>query len=194
VVNSAYYPEESLKGAVEVFKKYTDANATISQVFDINIPEDHNGAISLKQVARIQFSIVSNKFIPVLFVPSINDFDNRGFCQTFANPDNQLINQRIVINECRVESRAKKLLMQRQFVYKMVILHEMCHALGVPADPNHSDGSHCTNPNCILYEGIDVKSVSYAIFHFGPPKGLCKDCLHEIALARRNSSTPDSGK
>ncbi|MHC4758057.1 MAG: hypothetical protein ACYTE8_05330, partial [Planctomycetota bacterium] len=79
----------------------------------------------------------------------------------------------------------------------LVILHELCHALRVPARKEHvkkgNDG-HCSNPNCILYPTIDFNSAISAILHLGPPKGLCKQCREEVLAVQKSQTEVRPGK
>ena len=68
----------------------------------------------------------------------------------------------------------------------MVIKHELCHALGVPAHRSHAwCDQHCTRPECILYPRPDARAILSAALHcFSPPMDLCMLCQQEIHKAQ----------
>jgi len=67
----------------------------------------------------------------------------------------------------------------------LVIKHELCHALCVPADRSHAwSERHCTRTDCILYPQPDAGAILSAVLHGGPPMDLCPVCQAEVSKSR----------
>jgi len=83
-----------------------------------------------------------------------------------------------------------------------VLIHEVGHAFGLASDPGHSTKGHCTNAQCLMYNGVDARTF---FLYFWPtlftgylPLDFCGDCrddLYEdhdgVPPGRRDRTGPD---
>ena len=89
--------------------------------------------------------------------------------------------QYVHLNKRKLERLAGPIL--RKKAWELVMTHELGHAMGVPQDAGHDDGtSHCTNPRCVMYRCVDAKSLTAALFH-GLPLDFCPQCQAELTSA-----------
>lgn len=65
-----------------------------------------------------------------------------------------------------------------------VLIHELGHGLGLASDPGHSQQGHCTNAWCLMYDGVDARTVALYFFPtlFGGylPLDYCRDCRDDL--------------
>ena len=65
-----------------------------------------------------------------------------------------------------------------------VLIHELGHGLGLATDPGHSLRGHCTNAWCLMYDGVDARTVALYFFPtlFGGylPLDYCGDCREDL--------------
>ncbi|WP_432797988.1 hypothetical protein [Poriferisphaera sp. WC338] len=134
----------------------------------------------------------------LLFTPDIDDFRSRAqYTTPVVTNTKQNITLRtnyIVFNAKNIKQMARELpFTSLDRTWELVIYHEMCHALGLPYDKSHSTqtgSNHCTNTNCILYNGIDPHSLVATIFNLGPPSDLCRTCRTELNEVIHQKPTP----
>jgi hypothetical protein len=69
-----------------------------------------------------------------------------------------------------------------------VLIHELGHGLGLASDPGHSHEAHCTNAWCLMYDGVDARTVALYFFPtlFGGylPLDYCRDCRDDLYPTR----------
>jgi hypothetical protein len=65
-----------------------------------------------------------------------------------------------------------------------VLIHEVGHAFGLASDPGHSSSGHCTNAQCLMYNGVDARTF---FLYFWPtlftgylPLDFCGDCRNDL--------------
>lgn len=65
-----------------------------------------------------------------------------------------------------------------------VLVHELGHCVGLATDPGHSHGGHCTRASCLMYDGVDARTVALYFFPtlFGGylPLDWCRDCRFDL--------------
>ena len=70
-----------------------------------------------------------------------------------------------------------------------VLVHEAGHVLGLVTDDGHRDGGHCTNSWCLLYDGVDARSLFVnlfpTLFTGYLPTHFCLDCRQDLWGAER---------
>lgn len=67
------------------------------------------------------------------------------------------------------------------YLWEHVLLHELSHALHVPASPTHAwSQRHCTRAECVLYPRLDPRSFLETVRSAGRAWSLCELCSAEI--------------
>jgi hypothetical protein len=65
-----------------------------------------------------------------------------------------------------------------------VAVHEAGHVLGLVTNDDHRDGGHCTNAWCLMYDGVDARSLAVhlfpTLFTGYLPTHLCRDCREDL--------------
>ncbi len=65
-----------------------------------------------------------------------------------------------------------------------VLVHEAGHVLGLVTDDGHRDGGHCTNSWCLMYDGVDARSLFVnlfpTLFTGYLPTHYCDDCRADL--------------
>lgn len=186
-VNNETCPGNSFKDAVSKFDEYVLGDVQIINAEPVQMDLGKDAALSKKQfdeiISKTRYS--GQSMINFIVAPDYEYSDNKGLSTWQKN--NESIRNIISINakKCN-ETAALTPFVSREEIWKVVILHELCHCLNVPAKKSHvQEGRHCTNPTCVLYRKIDLFSIIAAILHGGPPKGLCKQCQAEIENAHK---------
>ena len=180
-VNGSECPGQSMKEAIDGFSKYVAGEVRTVQGKPVTLEADSAGLLTEAQltavIANRRYSGPSD--ITIIVVPGLCDFPNRGFLRYEVGGSHT-----VVIQADRVRARVPPLVSRKRWAH-LVIKHELCHALRVPADASHewSDG-HCTRPDCILYPRPDAKAMLSAALHLGPPMDLCTLCQQEIREAQ----------
>lgn len=185
-VNGTSAPDQSLKKALDGFDAYIAGNLELAQGESVTLDLGDDGALTRQQFDSV---IQSRKHtgpcaITLILVPDFDFSTNKGVYSGHYRVDET--SHVIAINGKVMEKMARSLpFVSRQKVWRLVILHELCHSLGLPTDRSHNwDGGHCTHPECVLYPGVDLRSVLTTIIRFGPPLELCSVCKAELKQAR----------
>jgi hypothetical protein len=65
-----------------------------------------------------------------------------------------------------------------------VLVHEAGHVLGLVTNDDHRDGGHCTNGWCLMYDGVDARSLAVnlfpTLFTGYLPTHVCRDCRDDL--------------
>ncbi len=65
-----------------------------------------------------------------------------------------------------------------------VLVHELGHVYGLVTNDDHRDGGHCTNSWCLMYDGVDARSLLVnllpTLFTGYLPTHLCRDCRDDL--------------
>lgn len=65
-----------------------------------------------------------------------------------------------------------------------VLVHEAGHVLGLVTNDDHRDGGHCTNSWCLMYDGVDARSLAVnlfpTLFTGYLPTHVCRDCRDDL--------------
>jgi len=182
-VNDRTAVGRSLDRAVENFSRYVAGEVRMVRGTPVELQPDADGLLTLSQVD----AVVSERRhdapsdIAVVFLPALSGQRGRGYCSQTPNGSHV-----VVIQTNRIEKAAPPV--YREQWWQLVIMHELCHALGVPCDRSHAwHEHHCTHPECVLYPHVDVRAVISAILHLGPPLDLCRACRREVRRAQETS-------
>lgn len=175
-INGAEPPPEALDFAVEWMGQYVAGEVMVTEWAHLSYPTDDDGRIDWFTV-RSDDVPPSPSDVALAFGPDVAGV-NRGVFTLFEDGW-----QQIIFNVAGIEGTANILLSERR-VWEIVLVHELGHVLGVPADSSHiwREG-HCTDPTCVIYPTIDWRSVIAGIAHGGPPDDLCEKCRTELARA-----------
>lgn len=93
----------------------------------------------------------------------------------------------VVLNASVIEERSNWFVSSDK-LYEWTLTHEIGHVLGVPASNSHiwpvpGLGPHCTQPQCVMYTGLDWRVVVSGLLH-GWPLDYCELCAAELGAAR----------
>ena len=77
------------------------------------------------------------------------------------------------------------LFISAETIERQVLIHEFGHVMGLVTNPAHrvADSDHCCNPSCIMYSGVDLRSV---LANFIPgllgklPAEFCDECKADL--------------
>ena len=186
-VNNETCPGNSLQDAVSKFGMYVLGDVRIVNTEPVQLNLGADGSLSKKQfdetISKSHYS--GQSVINLVVAPDFEYFKNRGL-STWQKDDNGIRNiVSINAKACNKTASGVPFISKEEF-WRIVILHELCHCLNVPAKNSHvQKGRHCTNPGCVLYPKIDVFSVMAWVVNFGPPKELCNQCETEVGEAHR---------
>ncbi|MCE5341733.1 MAG: hypothetical protein LLF92_11515 [Planctomycetaceae bacterium] len=193
-VNNALTSDKIIKDAINYFKPYITGEIKILDCNNIKLNLGDDNAISRKQIDEIASSKKHNPtWITIIVCPSMDFLQRKGFFNYTALKDKpELCQQFIAINKQICDAHAASIpFVSSEQLTSLVILHELCHSLRVPARKEHmikGNAGHCSNPNCILYPKIDFISSMSAILHLGPPKKLCKMCQEEVFAVQKTEN------
>jgi len=187
-VNGQTVPEKSLEKAIKGFNKYVSGEVQVIDGEPVHLDLGDDGALTKQQFESVLATAKHRGLSAITFVVA-KDFDffhNRGAYSREESSD-EGVRQSIMLNAEVIDRSAAKIpFVSRETFWQIVILHELGHALGVPADRSHKwAGSHCTNPHCVLYPKVDERSTVSAILRLGPPLDLCEKCREEIRRAQK---------
>ncbi|HEX3359084.1 MAG TPA: hypothetical protein VHS31_19040 [Tepidisphaeraceae bacterium] len=173
-MNGAKPPDGALEQAADRIRPFLRGTLRIEETSMRNTPT----TLPSHPVFR------SNRFKPSLaditlvYIPNSPEI-GRGL---FSRFDDQ--HQQIVLNAAGIHAMTSPFLSERD-AWAIVITHELGHAMGVPAGAGHSwEDGHCTNPRCVMYPRMDMRSILAAVFSLGPPRGFCDQCRAELESAR----------
>lgn len=176
-VNGQQGPGQAVERAIRRFGRHLAGELQTAQGEPVCLPARPEGLPTEDQLGQAtkerRFRGPSD--ITMYITPGLSDHKRRGFCE--PRPDGSHV---IVLQAENIDASIPPLV-TRQRWWQLVIMHELCHALGVPGDRCHAwSGRHCTNPTCVLYPRPDVRSVLVAVVRLGPPIDLCAACRAEI--------------
>ncbi|MBX3356579.1 MAG: hypothetical protein KF724_12855 [Phycisphaeraceae bacterium] len=92
----------------------------------------------------------------------------------------------------RIQGRTCLPFVHHDAYWSWIVLHEIGHALGVPAADDrsfHETGRHCVRPDCIMYSPADWRMALQIVLH-GWSLDFCEACAAELAEAR----SPEEGE
>lgn len=178
-VHGAYPPESAIESAVERLRPSFQGDVIVEDPAHIEIEGADEGAISIPVVSSQQVK-PGPGVITLVFVPEVKG-DFRGIYIAFDDARQQITFDAKAISEMTMP------FFNKRQAWEVVITHELGHVIGVPADAEHKwDKGHCTDPSCVMYPGVDPRSVIRAIVSLGPPMDLCGKCEAEITRAQHN--------
>jgi hypothetical protein len=188
-VNGATCPGKSLTNAIARFDQYVAGGVEFVRDDPTALDLGADNALSREQLEQVlsKSRWSGQSVINLIVAPDYEYFDSRG--QSSWRMDGNSVRNVVTINAKACDKSAARLpFVSREDFWTVVILHEFCHTLNVPANKSHCrQGRHCTNPGCVLYPRVDVWSVLARIFSLGPPKGLCRQCQAEIREAQERA-------
>lgn len=193
-VNNALRSETVIENAIDYYRPYVAGEIKILDCNYVTLDLGEDNAISRQQLNEIinPRENFGPTWISIVICPDMDFFSKKGFFSAAAPKDRlDLVRQCIIINAKTCNKQASSIpFVSSERLTSLVILHELCHALRVPAGKHHmkkGNEGHCSNPNCILYPAIDFNSALSAILHLGPPTGLCKQCREEVFAVQKNN-------
>lgn len=197
-INGALTSEKVLHKAIAHYKPYVAGEIKILDCDYIDLDLGENNAVSGPQLDKI---VNAKDFGPtritIVFCPDIDFFSKKKFYQFARQEDNPKLTWHLIFINTRTCNKAACSIpfISSESLTSLVLLHELCHALNVPARKNHmmqNNERHCANTNCILYPKIDLQSVLSGILRLGPPTQLCKMCREEVFAVQKNFNNSQS--
>ncbi len=183
-VNGTACPGNSFQEAVSKFDEYVLGDVRIVNSDPVQLDLGDDGALSKTQFDELlsKSQYAGQSVINFVVAPDYEYMDNRGTSAWLKN--NEGIRNVISINAKKC-NKDYPFISQEDF-WRVVILHELCHSLNVPARKSHVQGGrHCTDPGCVLYPKIDIFSAMAGIVNLGSPEGLCKQCKEEVQQSHK---------
>ncbi len=194
-INDALRSESVIENAVNYYRPYVTGEIKILDCNHLHLDLGDNNAISRQQLEQMIYSIKTYgpTRITIVICPDMDFFSSKGFYGFEALLDKpERIRHYIAINAKTCNKHASSIpFVTSEKLTTLVILHELCHALQVPARKEHQingNEGHCSNPDCILYPRIDCHSAFSAILHLGPPTKLCKQCREEVFAVQKDKA------
>ena len=183
-VGGVQFPARALESAISQFRTYLAGTLRVIEPDEMACSLDADRSMTRETLNDL---LTSRKHkmpsdIALVVLPKMSGQQRPG--EATLQADGSYV---VVIRADNVD-RSCPLLCSRWRWWRNVILHELCHCLGVPAEPRHAcyevgRGYHCTHPGCVLYPRVDARSLITAILRCGPPRGLCSACRSEIRRA-----------
>ncbi len=162
-------PEEAWDRAVERFGGYISGEL---EIVDAEPPEKKIDEDNPNDGMLLFDCQPSLDHITVAFLPKVKKV-KLGVYQRFSDGK-----QLIIYNTQEVKKFGW--LLPSELTWEFILLHELGHAIGVPADVTHTDkAGHCTN-HCVM-SNLHVLS---AFFLNSWDLDFCDDCKGEIAAAK----------
>lgn len=168
---------------------YLDKPGGIELVYDDRIPaaEYSESSTSVRRMARRHRSQRRHPrgrwaYLHLIYAPRYKGY--RGFAW----------NHRLMADSAGTYNAALVLILQEELKPILwvtgakqeasVLVHELGHTLGLSTNPGHSFQDHCTNAECLMYDGIDARTFWLYLF---PtlltgylPLDYCRDCLDDL--------------
>ena len=170
-------------------ERYIDKPGGIRVVVDDVIPADEweGNDRSIRQLARRYRSVKAENsettaVLHVLYAPRYGKY--RGFCWGRKKPsDVESPHDSALI--VLLQGNIKPILWVTGIKQEAsVLIHEFGHALGLSTNPGHSHKGHCTNAHCLMYNGVDARTL---FLYFFPtlftgylPLDFCSDCRADL--------------
>jgi len=194
-VNGAELPGGSVEDAVAWLDRYVAGDVRLLATRPLELAANDDGVVTRRQLYEHRDTLADNRpcDITVYVVPRFSDFSHRGFADMVGGPTGHLVALHQTVME------ARRSILSSQVMHELVLKHELGHVLRVPADASHTSGDsasggpggHCTHPECLLYWGVDTRSVLTGLMRLGPPKDLCRVCRAEVAAAQAGAALID---
>jgi len=182
-VNGCMPPASAWNRTIATFQGYISGEVILNDIISITVPTDENGYWT--EGFHQDLDEVGPHQITIIFMTKSEKI-NRGVCRTQYDDERQPVQHTIIFNKDKID-RSAFLFASKKRVWEIVLLHEIGHALGVPAAPSHSwSDRHCTNPSCVMYPRPDIRSVSAFFFH-GFPDDFCKECAAELLTSKNQT-------
>lgn len=181
----AQFPGRAVESSVGQFRKYLAGTLRVIESTEMACSVGADRSISREELNGFldgrKHRLPSD--IALVVVPRISGQTVRGYASRQADGSHV-----VVILADNVD-RGCALLCSRWRRWRTVILHELCHCLGVPAERWHAWSGptpHCTRPECVLYPRLDARYLIRAVLRCGPAVGLCSACRSEIRRAQES--------
>jgi len=170
-------------------QRYIDKPEGIRLVVDDVIPAEEwaEDDRSIRKLAKRYRSIEpqdkhSTAVLHVIYAPRYGKY--RGFCWSRKKPSDtdKLDDSALVV---LLQGNIKPILWVTGIKQEAsVLVHEFGHALGLASNPGHSNKGHCTNAECLMYNGVDARTF---FLYFFPtlftgylPLDFCADCRADL--------------
>jgi len=186
-VNDAEIPAQALQAVVAHFSRQISGRLIVQGPLHRTRDLGPDDALSNQQVNELLDECPATPSRLVVIVAP--DFEER---DKWAGRFDYGVNQRgpyrhILARSRRINAGAAKWPpVSRDEAWKLVLLHELGHALGLPKDPSHVRALHCTHPECLIYAGPGAARVLTAILRWDLPDDFCAECRADLAQARRD--------
>lgn len=172
-INGAFPPQEAWDETLRRFKGCLSGQLVVQGPKELTVPVDKDGRLTGS--VMVDAGPRQLDHIAILVCPEAADL-RRGEYRRYKDGF-----QLIRYDKEGVEEYAW--LVSRETLWKIVLLHELGHAIGVPADVSHADETgHCTN-HCVMYRRPDARFALMVLVH-GWNLDFCPACKAEIERAK----------
>ena len=173
-INGAFPPQEAWDAALRRFKSCLSGELVVHGPKELTVPVDNDGRLTEGVTVDLEPRRLDH--ITIVVWPKAAALRHSGIYRRFKDGG-----QLISYYREGVEKYAG--LVSYETLWEIVLLHELGHAIGVPADGSHAEETgHCTN-HCVMYREPDVRSAVMFLLH-GWNRDFCPACKSEMQRAK----------
>ena len=172
-INGAFPPQEAWDETLRRFKGCLSGQLVVQGPKELTVPVDKDGRLTGS--VTVDAGPRQLDHIALLVCPEAADL-RRGEYRRYKDGFQ-------LIRYDKEGGEEYAWLVSRETLWKIVLLHELGHAIGVPADVSHADETgHCTN-HCVMYRRPDARFALMVLVH-GWNLDFCPACKAEIERAK----------
>ncbi|MHC4660761.1 MAG: zinc metalloprotease [Planctomycetota bacterium] len=179
-INGMSMPEASLNASLAIIRRHVAGPVKVVKGEDVEIEFSETGYSGLLE---LKSALKGRRFkgpgtVTIAVSPTFG-LTYLGYCSSAED------GSRVIVLFPEIIKRQAVIAVLHVLAFEMVLTHEFGHALGIPSGKWHRwGGSHCTNPECVVYRNPDRRAILRAILHLGPYTDFCETCTAELRAAK----------